>query len=51
MAIMHVVVVELLCQVVMGRILAVECLLSSVRGSLCSCPILSGIKCHCFMRS
>jgi hypothetical protein len=33
MTIMHVVVVELRCQVVMGRILAVECLLSSVRGA------------------
>jgi hypothetical protein len=51
MVIMHVPMVELLCQVVTRRILVLKYLLSGTRGCLWPCPIAPCIKCHHFMRS
>jgi hypothetical protein len=51
MGIMHVPLVELLCQVAMGRISALEYLVSGARECLCSCPIITGIKYYHFLRS
>jgi hypothetical protein len=51
MAIMRVSMVELLCQTVMGWILALEYLLSGMRGRLWPRPVILGIKCHRFPRS
>jgi hypothetical protein len=50
MGIMHVPLVELLCQVAMGRISALY-LVSGARECLCSCPIITGIKYYHFLRS
>jgi hypothetical protein len=44
MTIMRVLVVELLCQAVMGWIPALECLLLGMRGHLWLCLALYGIK-------
>jgi hypothetical protein len=41
MAIMHVLVVGLLCHVVMGRVLVLECLLLGTRGCQVLRPVLS----------
>jgi hypothetical protein len=49
--IMHVPMVELLCQVSMGQIPVLECLLSSVHGCLSPCLVVPGIKCHGFSRT
>jgi hypothetical protein len=42
---MHVSLVELPFQIVMGQILALECMLSGARGLLQPCPISSGSDC------
>jgi hypothetical protein len=44
MAIWHVPMVELICQVVMGLVPVLECLLSGTRGRLGLCLVLFGIK-------
>jgi hypothetical protein len=44
MAIMHVLLEELLSQVVTGRVLVLECLLSGARGCQMLHPVLSSIK-------
>jgi hypothetical protein len=46
MVCMHVSLVKLPFQVVMGQILVLECILSGVRGLLLPHPILSGSECH-----
>jgi hypothetical protein len=51
MTFMHVLVVELLCQAVMGRISALECLLSSTRGSQWLHLVLFGIKWSRYLRT
>jgi hypothetical protein len=43
-SIMHVPVEELVCQVVIGWILVLECLLLGEFGCLWLCPIMPGIK-------
>jgi hypothetical protein len=43
---MRVSLVELPCQIVMGRIPALMCMLSGARGFLQPCPILSGSECY-----
>jgi hypothetical protein len=48
--IMHVPVVQRLCQTVIGWIPVLKCLLSSACGCLCPCPIVPGIKCCKFLR-
>jgi hypothetical protein len=50
MAFMLVSLFELPFQTVMGRILALECVLSVVRGLLQPCPIWLGNKCYCSSR-
>jgi hypothetical protein len=50
MAIMHVPLVELLCQTVMGHIQALEYMPSGMCGLLRPCPIVPGTKCHHFRR-
>jgi hypothetical protein len=48
MVIMRVLMVEMPCQVMTGRILALKCLLPGARGRLWSCLALSDIKWpHC----
>jgi hypothetical protein len=49
MVIAHVPVEELLCQVVTRWIPVLKYLLSGVRGRMWPCPIVSGIKCRCFL--
>jgi hypothetical protein len=44
MTIMHVLVVELLCQAITGRIPILKCLLSGARGHLWLRSVMSGIK-------
>jgi hypothetical protein len=44
MSIMRVLVVELLCQVVMGQIPVLECLLLGTRGRMLLCLVLPSIK-------
>jgi hypothetical protein len=44
MMFMRILMVESLCQAVMGWISALQCLLSDVRGSLWLCLVLSNIK-------
>jgi hypothetical protein len=44
MVIMHVLVVELLCQVVTRRIPVIECLLPGAHGRLWLCLVFFGIK-------
>jgi hypothetical protein len=51
MAIMHVPVKGLLCQVMMGQILVLEHLLSGAHEHLWPCPIMPGIKRLCFLRT
>jgi hypothetical protein len=51
MMIIHVLVEELLCQTVMGRIPTLECLLSGTRGRLWLRPILPSIKWHLYPRT
>jgi hypothetical protein len=51
MVIMRVLVEELLCQAVTGRILVLKCSLSDAHGLLWLCPIVPGMKCHCFLRT
>jgi hypothetical protein len=51
MVIMCVPVGELLCQAVTGRILVLKCSLSDAHGLLWLCPIMPGMKCHCFPRA
>jgi hypothetical protein len=52
MAIMHVLVVGLLCHAVMGRVLVLECLLLGTRGCQVLRPVLScpGIEWRGFLR-
>jgi hypothetical protein len=50
-AIMRVLMVDLLCQAVTGRIPTLECMLLGARGCLWVRPIMAGIKCHCFSRT
>jgi hypothetical protein len=50
MAIMHILMVEWLCQETMGCVPVLKYLLSGARGHLWSCPIVSDIKCHRFLR-
>jgi hypothetical protein len=49
-AIMHVLMEELLCQEVMGRIPILESLFLGARGHLWLCPIMPSIKSGCFPR-
>jgi hypothetical protein len=51
MVIMHVLVKELLYQVLMGWILILKCLLSDARGRMWLCPFIPGIKYRCFLRT
>jgi hypothetical protein len=51
MAIMCILVVELLCQTVMGQLLVLKYLLSGAHGCLLSCLVVSSIKCHHFLRT
>jgi hypothetical protein len=51
MVIMHVLVVELLCQTAMGQISVFKYLKSGVRRCLWPCLVLPNIKCHRFPRS
>jgi hypothetical protein len=51
MTIMCVLLEELLCQAVMGRILVLECLLSVTRGCLCLRHVTLDIKWRCFLRT
>jgi hypothetical protein len=51
MAIMCVPVEELLCQVVMGWILVLECLFKGACGRLQLCPVKPGIKWRYFSRT
>jgi hypothetical protein len=46
MAIIHVLVEELICLVVMGHIPVLKCLLSGVRGHLWLRPMMLGLKCR-----
>jgi hypothetical protein len=48
MLIMRAPVVELLCQAGIGWIPVLKWLLLGARGCLWSCPVVLGIKCHCF---
>jgi hypothetical protein len=50
MVIMCVLIVELLCQTVMGRVPVLECLLPDARGYQRLCHVLSGIKCPRFLK-
>jgi hypothetical protein len=50
MAIMHIFMVKLLCQAVMGWILVLECLLPGACGCARLRPVLSGIKWPCCPR-
>jgi hypothetical protein len=50
MAIMHVSLVELLCQAVMGWIIALEYMLSGAHELLWPHPVMPGAKCHYFSR-
>jgi hypothetical protein len=50
MTIMHVLVVKPLCQVGMGRILVLECMLPGTRGPQRLHPVLSGIEWRFFPR-
>jgi hypothetical protein len=47
MTIVHVLVVELLCQAVTGWVLVLECLLPDTRGHQRSCPFMFVIKWPC----
>jgi hypothetical protein len=49
MMIMHVLMEELLCQVVTELILVLECLLLGARGCLWLHPVMTGIKWRCFL--
>jgi hypothetical protein len=51
LVIIHVPVEELLCQVVMGWISVLECLLSGARGCLWLMSVMLGIKWHCITRT
>jgi hypothetical protein len=46
MVIMHVPMIELLCQALMEQILVFKCLLLGVHRSLRPCLVMPGIKCH-----
>jgi hypothetical protein len=50
MSIIHVPLLELLCQTMMGLIPALERLLPDTRGRLWPRLIVLGIKCRCFPR-
>jgi hypothetical protein len=51
MMIMRVFMKELLYQAVMRQAPVLECMLSGARGNLRLCPIMSGMKWHCFLRA
>jgi hypothetical protein len=51
MVIIRVIVGELLCPAAMGQILVLEYLLLDTCGCLWPCPIMTGIKYHCFLRT
>jgi hypothetical protein len=51
MVIMCVLVEDLICQVVTGRISVLKYLMSGARGRQWPCPVVPGIKCRFFLRT